>query len=47
MKKSKLDNPHIRQEVLKRLAVGENKAAIARDFGLHRSQVSRFASEKT
>ncbi len=46
MKKSKLDNPHIKQEVVKRLAVGENKAAIARDFGVHRSQVSRFAKRE-
>ncbi len=46
MKKSKLDNPHIRQEVVKRLAVGESKAAIARDFGLHRSSVSRFAKRE-
>ena len=46
MKKSKLDTPHIRQEVMKRLAVGENKAAIARDLGLHRSDVSRFAKRE-
>ncbi|MGE5254140.1 MAG: helix-turn-helix domain-containing protein, partial [Planctomycetaceae bacterium] len=43
MKTSKLDIPHIRQEVVKRLAVGQTQADIARDFGLHRSQVSRFA----
>ena len=46
MKKSKLDTPHIRSEVVRRLAVGENKAAIAQDFGLHRSQVSRFAKRE-
>jgi hypothetical protein len=46
MKRSKLDTPHTRQEVIKRLAVGENKAAIAQDFGLHRSQVCRFAKRE-
>ncbi|MCX5916224.1 MAG: hypothetical protein NTX30_05990 [Deltaproteobacteria bacterium] len=46
MKKSKLDNPHIREKVVKRLAVGENKATIAKDFGLHRSQVCRFAKRE-
>ena len=46
MKKSKLDTPHIRQEVVRRLAVGENKAAIARDFGVHKSQVCRFAKRE-
>jgi predicted transcriptional regulator len=43
MKKSKLDIPHIRSEVVRRLAVGQTQASIARDFGLHRSNVSRFA----
>jgi hypothetical protein len=46
MKKSKLDNPHIRQEVVRRLAVGEKKATIARDFGLHRFSVCRFAKKE-
>ncbi len=46
MKKSKLDTPHIRSEVVKRLAVGENKASIARDFGVHKSQVSRFGKRQ-
>jgi hypothetical protein len=43
MKKSKLDSLPIKENVIQRLAGGENQAAIARDFGLHRSQVSRFA----
>ena len=46
MKKSKLDTPHIKAEVVKRLAVGENKAAIAQDYGLHRSSVCRFAKRE-
>ena len=46
MKISKLDTPHIRSGVVRRLAVGENRAAIAQDFGLHRSQVSRFAKRE-
>ncbi len=46
MRKSKLDTAPTRREVMKRLAVGENKAAIARDFGLHRSDVSRFAKRE-
>ncbi len=43
MKTSKLDTPHIKAEVVKRLAAGEKHADIARDFGLHRSSVCRFA----
>jgi uncharacterized protein YjiS (DUF1127 family) len=43
MKKSKLDSPHIKAEVIKRIAVGESQSRIAGDVGLHRSQVSRFA----
>ena len=46
MKKSKLDNPHIKQEVVKRLAVGESQNAIAQDFGLNKSQVCRFAKRE-
>ena len=43
MKKSKLDKPGIKQEVIQRLAIGETQASIARDVGLDRSQVCRFA----
>jgi hypothetical protein len=46
MKTSKLENPHIRSEVVRRFAGGETQAAIARDFGVHRSQVSRFAKRE-
>ena len=43
MRKSKLDYPHIKQEVVKRLAVGEKPKSISRDVGLSQSQVYRFA----
>ena len=43
MKQSKLDRPQVKQQVVKRLALGESKGSIAREVGLHPSQVSRFA----
>ena len=43
MKKSKLDKPGIKQEVIKRLAVRESQRDIAKDVGIDHSQVSRFA----
>ena len=42
MRKSKLDPPHIKKEVIKRLAVGESQSSIAKSVGLDQSQVSRF-----
>ena len=42
MKKSKLDTPHIKQEVVKRLAVGESQRSIAMDVGVDHSRISRF-----
>jgi hypothetical protein len=39
-----LDKPGIKQEVIRRLAVGETQASIAKDVGVDRSQVCRFAS---
>lgn len=44
MKKSKLDTPHLKKEVAKRLATGESKSSIARDYDLNHSSVSRFAN---
>ncbi len=44
MRKSKLDTPHIKKELLKRLAVGESQNCIAKSVGLDQSQVSRFAN---
>ena len=46
MRKSKLDHPHIKQEVVKRLAVGEKPKRIAKDVGLSHSQGYRFASKE-
>ena len=43
VKKSKLDRPHIKKQVIQRLALGESQMSIAKDVGLDRSQVSRFA----
>ena len=46
MRKSKLDHPHVKQEVVKRLAVGEKPKTIAKDVEMHQSQVYRFASRE-
>jgi hypothetical protein len=46
MKKSKLDNPPTKAEVIKRLAVGESQSSIAGEIGLHRSQICRFAKRE-
>ena len=46
MKRSKLDSPPVKAEVVKRLAAGESQSRIAEDVGLHRSQVSRFAKRE-
>ena len=43
MRKSKLDHPPIKQEVVKRLAVGERPKSIAKDVGLSHSQVYRYS----
>ena len=43
MKRSKLDIPHIKKDVIRRLAVGESQGSIAKDVGLSQSQISRFA----
>jgi hypothetical protein len=44
MRKSKLDVPHIKKQVIKRLATGEPQASIAKSIGLHQPQISRFAN---
>jgi len=46
VKKSKLDSPPIKKEVIQRLAVGESQERIARDVGLHQSQISRFVGRE-
>ena len=42
---ARLDDPHVKTEVVKRLAVGETQTSIAEQFGVDQSQVSRFASK--
>ena len=44
MRKSKLDVPHIKKQVIKRLATGEPQASIAKNVGLCQPQISRFAN---
>ncbi len=44
-KRARLDVPHVKTEVVKRLAVGETQTSIAEQFGVDQSQVSRFASK--
>jgi hypothetical protein len=46
VRRSKLDTPHIKQDVVKRLAVGEKPKLIAKDVGLHHSQIYRFAKRE-
>ncbi len=44
MRKSKLDVPHIKKQVIKRLATGEPQKSIAKSVGLCQPQISRFAN---
>jgi hypothetical protein len=46
MKRSKLDLPHIKKDVIRRLAVGESQGSIAKGVGLSQSQISRFANRE-
>ena len=45
MKKSKLDTPHIKEKVVKELAVGKSQNIIAQEVGLNQSNVCRFANK--
>lgn len=42
MKKSRLDLPHIKHEVINRLVVGESQRSVAKSIGIDHSQISRF-----
>ena len=42
---ARLDIPHVKTEVVKRLAVGETQTSIAEQFGVDQSQVSRFVAK--
>ncbi|MBI5739623.1 MAG: hypothetical protein HZA16_02780 [Nitrospirae bacterium] len=46
MKKSKLDTPHVKAQVVRQLAIGESQNSIAKQTGLHQSQISRFAGRE-
>jgi predicted transcriptional regulator len=46
MRKSKLDQPHIKEQVVKELATGRSQAQIAKEVGISASQVCRFANRE-
>jgi predicted transcriptional regulator len=43
---SKLDAPHIKEKVVKELAVGKSQKSIAKEVGLNQSSVCRFANRE-
>ena len=46
MKKSRLDTPHIKEQIVKQLAAGESQNSIAHQRGLNQSSVCRFANRE-
>ena len=46
MRHSKLDAPHIKEQVVKELAVGKSQKAISKEVGLNQSSVCRFANRE-
>jgi hypothetical protein len=46
VRKSKLDTPHIKKNVVQRLAVGESQRSIAKGVGIDHSQISRFSNRE-
>ena len=46
MRHSKLDAPHIKEKVVKELAVGKSQKSIAKEVGLNQSSVCRFANRE-
>ena len=46
MKKSKLENPKIKEAVVKQLAVRTSQTVIAEQVGLSQSSISRFANKE-
>ena len=46
MRHSKLDAPHIKEQVVKELAIGKSQKAISKDVGLNQSSVCRFANRE-
>jgi hypothetical protein len=45
-KKSKLEDPRIKQRVIQGLAICETQKSIAKDVGISPSQISRFSSKE-
>ena len=46
MRYSKLDAPHIKEQVVKELAVGKSQKSIAKEVGLTQSSICRFANRE-
>jgi hypothetical protein len=46
MKKSKLDAPHIKAQVVRQLATHQSQNSIAKEVGLNQSSVCRFANRE-
>ena len=46
MKRSKLDAPHIKAQVVRQLASGESQNSISKEVGLNQSSVCRFANRE-
>jgi len=46
MKTSKLNPPHIKREVARRLATGESQSSVAKDMGVCHTTISRFSRKE-
>jgi len=46
MKTSRLDPPHIKHEIAKRLATGETQGSIAKELGMCHTTISRFSRKE-
>lgn len=46
MKISKLNPPHIKKDIAKRLAAGESQGSIAKDMGMCHTTISRFSRKE-
>ena len=46
MKRSKLDTPHIKAQVVRQIASGGSQNSIAKEVGLNQSSVCRFANRE-
>lgn len=46
MKKTKLDLPQVKEDVIRRLAAGESQTSIAGSIGVDKSQICRFANRE-